>query len=67
MSNKHYDMIVGTGAGDGVLAHRVAQSGKNIGTRARGMFLPAPPFMLMVDCCETIKSSKQFAPHMMHW
>ncbi len=37
----HYDLIIiGTGAGGGTLAHRLAQSGKNILILERGPFLP---------------------------
>ncbi len=40
-TNNHYDIIIiGTGAGGGTLAHRVAQSGKKILVLERGSFLP---------------------------
>ena len=39
--NKHYDIIIiGTGAGGGTLAHRLAPSGKKILVLERGSFLP---------------------------
>jgi choline dehydrogenase-like flavoprotein len=41
MSNNHYDVIIiGTGAGGGTLAHRLAPSGKKILVLERGSFLP---------------------------
>jgi choline dehydrogenase-like flavoprotein len=41
MSNNHYDVIIiGTGAGGGTLAHRLAPSGKKILVLERGAFLP---------------------------
>jgi choline dehydrogenase-like flavoprotein len=41
MSNNHYDVIIiGTGAGGGTLAHRLAPSGKKILLLERGTFLP---------------------------
>lgn len=41
MSNSHYDIIIiGTGAGGGTLAHRLAPSGKKILVLERGTFLP---------------------------
>jgi choline dehydrogenase-like flavoprotein len=40
MSNNHYDVIIiGTGAGGGTLAHRLAPSGKKILVLERGSFL----------------------------
>ena len=39
--DRHYDIIIiGTGAGGGTLAHRLAPSGKNILILERGTFLP---------------------------
>jgi len=39
--NEHYDVIIiGTGAGGGTLAHRLAPSGKKILVLERGAFLP---------------------------
>ena len=41
MNSQHYDIIIiGTGAGGGTLAHRLAPSGKNILILERGTFLP---------------------------
>jgi choline dehydrogenase-like flavoprotein len=41
MLNNHYDVIIiGTGAGGGTLAHRLAPSGKKILLLERGTFLP---------------------------
>jgi lactate dehydrogenase-like 2-hydroxyacid dehydrogenase len=41
MSTKHYDIvIIGTGAGGGALAQRLAPSGKRILILERGTFLP---------------------------
>jgi choline dehydrogenase-like flavoprotein len=41
MSELHYDIIIiGTGAGGGTLAHRLAPSGKRILMLERGTFLP---------------------------
>ncbi len=41
MTDRHYDIIIiGTGAGGGTLAHRLAPSGKNILILERGTFLP---------------------------
>lgn len=41
MANNHYDVIIiGTGAGGGTLAHRLAPSGKKILFLERGTFLP---------------------------
>lgn len=41
MSKDHYDVIIiGTGAGGGTLAHRLAPSGKRILVLERGSFLP---------------------------
>ena len=41
MASKHYDVIIiGTGAGGGTLAHRLAPSGKRILLLERGGFLP---------------------------
>ena len=41
MSEQHYDVIIiGTGAGGGTLAHRLAPSGKRILLLERGGFLP---------------------------
>ncbi len=41
MSSEHYDLIIiGTGAGGGTLAYRIAQSGKKILILERGPFLP---------------------------
>jgi choline dehydrogenase-like flavoprotein len=41
MSQEHYDfIIIGTGAGGGTLAHRLAPSGKKILVLERGTFLP---------------------------
>jgi choline dehydrogenase-like flavoprotein len=40
-ANNHYDLIIiGTGAGGGTLAYRVAQSGKKVLILERGSFLP---------------------------
>src|SRR5919107_386248 len=44
MSSDHYDVIViGTGAGGGTLAHRLAPSGKRILVLERGDWLPREP------------------------
>lgn len=44
MSDKHWDVIiVGTGAGGGTLAQRLAQTGKRILLLERGAFLPREP------------------------
>ena len=41
MSTEHYDVIIiGSGAGGGTLAHRLAGSGKRILLLERGTFLP---------------------------
>jgi choline dehydrogenase-like flavoprotein len=41
MASEHYDIIIiGTGAGGGTLAHRLAPSGKRILLLERGDFLP---------------------------
>ena len=41
MNSTHYDVIIiGTGAGGGTLALRLAQAGKNILVFERGPFLP---------------------------
>ncbi|AKG23059.1 GMC oxidoreductase [Calothrix sp. 336/3] len=41
MANNHYDVIIiGTGAGGGTLAHKLASSGKKILILERGKFLP---------------------------
>ena len=41
MSSSHYDIIIiGTGAGGGTLAHRLAPSGKRILLLERGDFVP---------------------------
>lgn len=41
MSEQHYDIIIiGTGAGGGTLAHRLAPTGKKILILERGGFLP---------------------------
>lgn len=41
MANNHYDVIIiGTGAGGGTLAHRLAPSGKKILVLERGTFVP---------------------------
>ena len=41
MNDQHYDLIIiGTGAGGGTLAHRLAPSGKKILILERGAFLP---------------------------
>ena len=41
MSTDHYDVIIiGTGAGGGTLAHRLAPSGKRILLLERGGYLP---------------------------
>jgi choline dehydrogenase-like flavoprotein len=40
-TNNHYDLIIiGTGAGGGTLAYRIAQTGKRILILERGSFLP---------------------------
>jgi choline dehydrogenase-like flavoprotein len=44
MSSEHYDVIIiGTGAGGGTLAHRLAPSGKRILVLERGGYLPREP------------------------
>src|SRR4051794_14534539 len=44
MSSDHYDVIIiGTGAGGGTLAHRLAPSGKKILLLERGGYLPREP------------------------
>jgi choline dehydrogenase-like flavoprotein len=44
MTARHYDIIIiGTGAGGGSLAHRLAPSGKQILILERGTFLPQEP------------------------
>ena len=44
MSSDHYDVIIiGTGAGGGTLAHRLAPSGKRILLLERGGYLPREP------------------------
>jgi choline dehydrogenase-like flavoprotein len=44
MSTEHYDVIIiGTGAGGGTLAHRLAPSGKRILLLERGRYLPREP------------------------
>ncbi|MDQ6819006.1 MAG: GMC family oxidoreductase [Actinomycetota bacterium] len=44
MSSEHYDVIIiGTGAGGGTLAHRLAPSGKRILLLERGGYLPREP------------------------
>jgi len=44
MSTEHYDVIIiGTGAGGGTLAHRLAPSGKRILLLERGGYLPREP------------------------
>jgi len=44
MSTEHYDVIIiGTGAGGGTLAHRLAPSGKRILLIERGGYLPREP------------------------
>ncbi|MBD0283437.1 MAG: GMC family oxidoreductase [Thermoleophilaceae bacterium] len=44
MSDEHYDVIIiGTGAGGGTLAHRLAPSGKRILLLERGGYLPREP------------------------
>jgi choline dehydrogenase-like flavoprotein len=44
LSHEHYDVIViGTGAGGGTLAHRLAPSGKRILLLERGGYLPREP------------------------
>jgi choline dehydrogenase-like flavoprotein len=41
---EHYDVIIiGTGAGGGTLAHRLAPSGKRILLLERGGYLPREP------------------------
>jgi choline dehydrogenase-like flavoprotein len=42
--SEHYDVIIiGTGAGGGTLAHRLAPSGKRILVLERGGYLPREP------------------------
>jgi choline dehydrogenase-like flavoprotein len=42
MSNNHYDVIIiGTGAGGGTLAYRLAPSGKRILILERGDYVPS--------------------------
>jgi choline dehydrogenase-like flavoprotein len=44
MSTEHYDVIIiGTGAGGGTLAHRLAPSGKRVLLLERGGYLPREP------------------------
>jgi choline dehydrogenase-like flavoprotein len=44
MTTEHYDVIIiGTGAGGGTLAHRLAPSGKRILLLERGGYLPREP------------------------
>jgi len=44
MTTEHYDVIIiGTGAGGGTLAHKLAQSGKRILLLERGGYLPREP------------------------
>src|SRR5215208_8265701 len=44
MSSEHYDVIIiGTGAGGGTLAHRLAPSGKRVLLLERGGYLPREP------------------------
>jgi len=44
MSSEHYDVIIiGTGAGGGTLAHKLAPSGKRILLLERGGYLPREP------------------------
>ena len=44
MASEHYDVIIiGTGAGGGTLAHRLASSGKRILLLERGGYLPREP------------------------
>src|SRR5688572_12792096 len=44
MASEHYDVIIiGTGAGGGTLAHRLAPSGKRILVLERGGYLPREP------------------------
>ena len=44
MPSEHYDVIIiGTGAGGGTLAHRLAPSGKRILLLERGGYLPREP------------------------
>ena len=44
MSSEHYDVIIiGTGAGGGTLAHRLAPSGKRILLLERGGYLAREP------------------------
>lgn len=48
MTTQHYDVvIIGTGAGGGTLAHRLAPSGKRI------LLLSVYPEVLRVTSCET--------------
>src|SRR6516162_11737824 len=44
MATEHYDVIIiGTGAGGGTLAHKLAPSGKRILLLERGGYLPREP------------------------
>ena len=44
MTTEHYDVIIiGTGAGGGTLAHKLAPSGKRILLLERGGYLPREP------------------------
>src|SRR6266487_2107457 len=44
MTTQHYDVIIiGTGAGGGTLAHKLASSGKRILLLERGGYLPREP------------------------
>ena len=44
MTSEHYDIIIiGTGAGGGTLAHKLAPSGKRILLLERGGYLPREP------------------------
>ena len=44
MPSTHYDVIIiGTGAGGGTLAHRLASSGKRILLLERGDYVPREP------------------------
>jgi len=50
MSTEHYDVIIiGTGAGGGTLAHRLAPSGKRILLLERGDWLPREPQNWLAD------------------
>ena len=44
MATQHYDVIIiGTGAGGGTLAHKLAPSGKRVLVLERGGYLPREP------------------------